>query len=132
MLGGRFDEHPWGIANATILVDDPAFPAMQGFPARSIRLDEHYQLTDFSRDKVRVLAHLDPATLDLTKPLVHRRDGDFPVAWAHSYGRGRVFYSTLGHVVESWDDPPLQQMYFNAIRWALGLVPGDASPTPSR
>ena len=132
MLGGRFDEHPWEIANATVVVDDPAFPAMQGFPARSVRLDEHYQLKEFSRDRIRVLAHLDAASLDLTRPLVHRTDGDFPVAWAHDYGRGRVFYSTLGHSVESWDDPTLQQMYFNAIRWALGLVPGDASPIPSR
>ncbi len=59
---------------------------------------------------------------------MHRKDGDFPVAWAHTYGKGRVFYSTLGHIVESWDDPVLQQMYFNALKWSMGLVPGDASP----
>jgi type 1 glutamine amidotransferase len=132
MIGGRFDEHPWGITEATVVVDDPQFPAMKGFPAVSVRKDEHYQLKDFSRDKVRVLAHLDPVKLDLTKPLVHRTDGDFPVAWARAYGRGRVFYSTLGHVVESWDDPVLQQLYFNAMKWALGLVPGDATPRPNR
>ena len=68
--------------------------------------------------------------LDLHQPLVHRTDGDFPVAWAKSYGKGRVFYSTLGHVVESWDDPVLQQMYFNAMKWALGLTPGDTTPRP--
>jgi len=132
MLGGRFDEHPWNIIDATVVVDDPAFPAMKGFPAVSVRSDEHYQLKDFSRDKVRVLAHLDASKLDLHRPLVHRTDGDFPVAWAHQYGKGRVFYSTLGHVVESWDDPILQQMYFNAIKWALGLAPGDATPRTSR
>jgi len=130
MLGGRFDEHPWGITDATVVVDDPAFPAMKGFPATSVRLDEHYQLKDFSREKLRVLAHLDASKLDLHQPLVHRTDGDFPVAWAKSYGKGRVFYSTLGHVVESWDDPVLQQMYFNAMKWALGLTPGDTTPRP--
>ena len=129
MLGGRFDEHPWGIADGTVVVDDPRFPAMAGFPRRSQRVDELYQLKDFSRDKVRVLAHLDSSALDLHAPLVHRTDGDFPVAWAHEYGRGRVFYSTLGHPVESWDDPILQRMYFQAIRWAMGLVPGDATPS---
>jgi uncharacterized protein len=132
MIGGRFDEHPWGITDATVVVDDPSFPAMKGFPAVSVRNDEHYQLKDFSRDKVRVLAHLDASKLDLKKPLVHRTDGDFPVAWARNYGKGRVFYSTLGHVVESWDDPVLQQLYFNAMKWALGLVPGDATPRPGR
>jgi len=43
-----------------------------------------------------------------------------------------VFYSTLGHAVETWDDPVLQQMYFKAIVWALGLVPGDAAPIKSQ
>jgi len=132
MLGGRFDEHPWGITSATVVVDDPAFPAMVGFPRRSARVDEHYQLKEFSRDKLRVLAHLDATGLDLNAPLVHRKDRDFPVAWAHQYGRGRVFYSTLGHAVETWDDPVLQQMYFKAIVWALGLVPGDAAPIKSQ
>ena len=110
MLGGRFDEHPWGITQATVVVDDPAFPAMAGFPRRSVRVDEHYQLKEFSRDNVRVLAHLDASGLDLNAPLVHRKDRDFPVAWAHQYGRGRVFYSTLGHAAETWDDPVLQKM----------------------
>src|SRR5579872_2768454 len=80
MLGGRFDEHPWEIADATVVVDDPGFPAMKNFPSRSVIRDEHYQLKGFSRDKVHVLAHLDASKLDLHAPLVHRKDGDFPVA----------------------------------------------------
>lgn len=128
MIGGRFDEHPWGITDATVVVDDPDFPAMKGFPMVSVRNDEHYQLKDFSRSKVRVLAHLDAGRLDLKRPLVHRTDGDFPVAWAKTYGKGRVFYSTLGHADATWDDPVLQQMYFNAIKWSLGLADGDATP----
>ena len=130
MLGGRFDEHPWGITDATVIVDDRKFPAMLRFPPGAVIHDEHYQLKDFSRDKMRVLAHLDPKKLDLQNPLVHRADGDFPIAWAKSYGKGRVFYSTLGHEPESWDNPVLQQMYFEAIRWSLGLVDGDTTPLP--
>ena len=130
MLGGRFDEHPWGITNATVIVDDRKFPAMRQFTPGSVVRDEHYQLKEFSRDKMRVLAHLDPRSVDLKAPLVHRTDGDFPVAWAKNYGKGRVFYSTLGHDPQLWDTPMLQQMYFQAIRWALGLEPGDATPLP--
>jgi glucose dehydrogenase/type 1 glutamine amidotransferase len=131
LIGGRFDEHPWGVAEATVVVDDPQFPAMRGFPAVSVLRDEHYQLKDFSRDKVRVLAHLDASRLDLRRPLVHRTDGDFPVAWARNYGKGRVFYSTLGHAAETWDHPAVRQMYFEAVKWALGLVDGDATPRPA-
>jgi hypothetical protein len=128
MLGGRFDEHPWGIADGTVVVDDPVFPAMRGLPRTSVFHDELYQIRDFSRDKIRVLAHLDATKLDLAKPLVHRKDGDFPAAWAKTYGKGRVFYSILGHADENWDDPVMAKMYFEAIRWALGLVDGNASP----
>ena len=128
MLGGRFDEHPWGIVEATVVVEDPQFPAMKNFPSRLVLRDEHYQIKDFSREKLRVLAHLDAGKLDLKRPLVHRTDGDFPVAWAKTYGAGRVFYSTLGHEPELWDSAPIQQMYFQALRWALRLVDGDSTP----
>ena len=132
MLGGRFDEHPWGILDATVVVDDPAFPAMKHFPRVFTLRDEHYQTKDFSRDKIRVLAHLDASKLDLKNPRVHRADGDFPVAWAKMYGKGRVFYSTLGHATESWDNPQLQKMYFEAIKWAMGLTDGEARPSGNR
>jgi type 1 glutamine amidotransferase len=122
MLGGRFDEHPWDIADGAVVVDVPAFPAMRHFPPRVVVRDEWYQLKDFSRDKIRVLAHLDPSTLDLRRPLVHRTDGDFPVAWSKMYGKGRVFYSILGHAADDWDNPLLQTMYVEAIRWSLRLV----------
>lgn len=132
MLGGRFDEHPWNVAEARVVVEDPAFPAMAGFPAAMTVRDEHYQLKDFARDKLRVLARLDPASVDLKAPLVHQTDADFPVAWAKTYGKGRVFYSTLGHLPEVWDTPAVQRMYFEAIRWTVGLTEGDASPRPRR
>ena len=122
MLGGRFDEHPWGIADGTLVVDDPAFPAMRHMPPRVVFHDELYQIKDFSRDDIHVLAHLDASKLDLTQPLVHRNDGDFPAAWSKRYGSGRVFYSILGHAAEDWDNPLLQQMYFQALRWALRLA----------
>lgn len=122
MLGGRFDEHPWGIAEATVIVDAPRFPAMRRFPSPFTIRDEHYQLKDFSRSALRVLAHLDAGRLDLSRPLVHRTDRDFPVAWAKTYGSGRVFYSTLGHESALWDAGPVAPMYFEALRWALRLV----------
>jgi uncharacterized protein len=90
--------------------------------------DEIYQMKDFSRDKVRVLLRLDTSKLDLKNPRVHRKDLDFAVAWAKMYGKGRVFYSTLGHVEQNWDDPRMQKMYVGAIKWATGLVDADVTP----
>lgn len=119
MLGGRFDEHPWGITEATVVVEDGTAPMTRHLPKTFAVIDEHYQLKEFSRHKVHVLARLDASKLDLTAPLVHRTDADFPVAWTRSYGKGRVFYSTLGHPRELWDAPWLQQMYFQALQWAM-------------
>ena len=75
---------------------------------------------------------LDPGKLDLANPKVHRKDNDFAVAWAKMYGKGRVFYSTLGHVDANWDKPEMQTMYAEAIRWALKLVDADVKPRPAR
>ena len=46
------------------------------------------------------------------------------------YGKGRVYYSTLGHPKENWDNPNLQKMYTEAIEWAMGLVNADVTPRP--
>jgi type 1 glutamine amidotransferase len=132
MVGGRFDEHPWGITDGDIVLDDPKFPAVSHFPARVRVNDEFYQIKDYSRDKLRVVAHLDTKGLDMTKPLVHRKDGDFAAAWAKSYGKGRVFYSILGHSIESWDNPLINKMYFEALRWSMGLTSADLTPLPKK
>jgi type 1 glutamine amidotransferase len=82
----------------------------------------------YSREKVRVLAHLDPAGIDLKHPDYHRKDADLPVAMARTYGKGRTFWSNFGHTADTWDDPDIQKMYLEALKWAIGLVPGDATP----
>jgi type 1 glutamine amidotransferase len=78
---------------------------------------------------VHVLLRLDDTKLDYNNnPRVHRTDHDFAVAWSKMYGKGRVFYSTLGHTNESWNDPDISAMYFQAIKWALGLSEGSTEP----
>jgi uncharacterized protein len=119
LLGARFDEHPWGISDATVVVEDQRSPIVTHLPASQVVNDEHYQLKDFSRDKLHVLARLDSTKLDLEAPLVHRKDADFPAAYTKTYGKGRVFYSTLGHSRELWDTPWLQKMYFEALKWSM-------------
>ncbi len=130
MIGGYYDEHPWLTFNAPVIVEDPKFPGLQKFPQSFTIRDEIYQMKDYSRDKVRVLMRLDPAKLDLNNMHVHRADRDFAVTWAKMYGKGRVYYSTLGHPEETWDRPDVQYMFTEAIRWALGLVNADVTPRP--
>ncbi len=130
MIGGYFDEHPWGTFDAPILVEDPSFPGMQQWPRSFVLRDEIYQIRNYSREKVRVLMRLDAGRSTSKNPRVHRTDRDFAVTWAKMYGKGRVYYSTLGHPKENWDNPDLQKMYIEAIKWATGLVDADVTPRP--
>ncbi|MCX6623608.1 MAG: ThuA domain-containing protein [Acidobacteria bacterium] len=130
MIGGYFDGHPWGTFDAPILTEDRNFPATSHFPAAITLRDEIYQSRNFSRDNVRVLQRLDESRLDFTKQNIKRTDQDFAVTWVKNYGKGRVFYSSLGHTVEAWDDPTVRKMYLEAIKWALKLTEGDATPRP--
>ena len=41
------------------------------------------------------------------------------MAWTKTYGKGRVFYSTLGHSRELWDTPWMQKMYFEGLEVGL-------------
>jgi uncharacterized protein len=130
MIGGYFDEHPWGTFDAPIVVEDPEFPGMSQWPHSFTLKDEIYQIKNYSRDDRRVLMRLDASKLNLNNPRVHRTDKDFAVAWAKMYGKGRVYYTTLGHVDENWDDPRFQKMITEAIQWALGMVNADITPRP--
>ena len=130
MVGGYFDHHPWGTFQAPVVVEDRAHPIVKHFPAAFTVHDEIYQFKNYSRDRVRVLMRLDAEKLDLTNKNVNRTDKDFAVAWLRNYGKGGVFYSTLGHTQSSWDRPDVQKMWLEAIRWALKLSEAEATPRP--
>jgi len=57
-----------------------------------------------------VLLSLDAASVEA--------QGDYPLAWTQSIGRGRSYYNALGHFDSTWRDPQFQTMTLNAIRWA--------------
>ena len=120
MIGGYFNSHPWH-QEVGVKVEDRGFPATEHFPAEFKITDEIYQFKDWSRDKVHVLMSIDTGTVDLTKKDVHRTDKDFAVAWTKNYGKGRVFYCSLGHRPEVWARPDIRKMWTEAVKWALHL-----------
>ncbi|MBS1817634.1 MAG: ThuA domain-containing protein [Acidobacteria bacterium] len=78
-------------------------------------------LLPFSRDRVHVLLSLDTDRTDLSD-LPNVPKGDYPQAWTNTFGRGRVFYTTLGHRDDIWaHDAVFRAHVTGGIRWALGL-----------
>lgn len=133
MIGGYFDGHPWNTFDAPVIIEDPSFPAVKHFKGTSLVLrDEMYQPKSWSREKVNVIMRLDDSKLDYTKAPKARADRDFAITWSKMHGKGRVFYSSLGHTRESWQDPDVQKMYLEAIRWVLGLSEGSTASHPKK
>jgi type 1 glutamine amidotransferase len=122
MIGAYFDGHPWNSKDTvTIKADRPDHPIARCF-APAVRLTEEiYQFkAPYDRSKLEVLMSLDTSATDMTKKGIKRTDGDFAVAWTKPYGKGRVFYTSLGHNKEVWRDPRFQAHLLAGITWATG------------
>lgn len=124
LIGGYFNDHPWH-QPVRVAVADPSNPLV-AFLGNSFDIaDEIYQISDFDARGSHVLLRLDPASVDLTKGNVHRRFYGWPLAWTRSYGKGRVFYTALGHDATVWRDPRYQRLLLNAVLWTLHRSPDE-------
>lgn len=132
MVGAEFVEHPYGVTEAPVIVDDPRFPATRFLPPKFNLRDEMYEFKDFSRDKMDVVLRLDTSGVNRDRRGLVDRTSDWPLAWAKTYGKGRVFYCALGHAPETWDIPDIQRIYFEGLKWALRLEEADAASHPMR
>ena len=130
LLGAAYWGHPWN-EEVGIKLDDPDHPLLETFAGKDFRLSEEiFQFHDpYSRDKLRVLLSLDTETTDMTVPWIHRKDGDFALAWVKRYGRGRVFYSAIGHKTEIWWNPQILSFYLDGIQFAMGDLDADTTPS---
>jgi len=117
MLGGEFETHG-AESSVDIRVEDRTHPAGMGLPSPFTVFDEIYEFRTNPRLRVNVLFSVDRHPND-GHPTAGQ-PGDFPLAWSRSYGRGRVFYTALGHREEVWNDRRFQQHLLGALRWGLG------------
>lgn len=130
LIGGRFRNHPWEFDAAHIRVEDPAHPLNAEWGGKATRplpwRDELYQFDPpYSREKVRVLFGLD---LSETADKGQRPDKDYPLAWIQSVGKGRSFYTALGHNKNAFRDPAFLRLLQDGVQFALGDLPADTTP----
>jgi len=108
LVGAYFKEHPW-TQQARVIPEDPLHPAT-GLIRDAFTLEEEfYTFRDNPRGRVQVLLRLDPASVNTT--------GDYPLAWAQSFGSGRSYYNALGHFPATWRDARFRGQLVAAIRW---------------
>ncbi len=126
MINGSFAGHPWGAGGTYNFVNhEPTHPVVSMFPSEFPWRDEIYQYNNFNPASVHVLISLDMAK---SKPQFPYH---VPVSWVRNVGSGRLFYTSLGHNPETWENETYQQHIVAGLRWALKLAEGPANPNPS-
>ncbi len=137
MMGGYENGgHPWKTHEwINMIVDERNHPVNQGFDVQDFSIsDEIYQYTHpYSRDHLRILLSVNKEKTDMSDKrrfLPERKlDGDFPVSWVRSYGKGKVFNTSLGHHPHiNWDMRILNHN-FRAIQFILGDLPAPTTPS---
>lgn len=138
MLQGEFAGHGAQVP-AGLIAADKAHPANAGIGETwDIKQEEMYLIKSQDRSKTRSLWYMNH------HPNKKEEAGFFPVAWNRMHGKGRVFYTSLGHREDLWSaDPELkgrinpvetskqfQAHILGGIKWALGLAEGSAEPNP--
>lgn len=129
LFGAMYGGHPWN-EEVGIKLDEPDHPVTAFFPSDRFRVaDEIYQFIEpYSRDNVRVLLSLDTEATNMDVKWIKRTDGDFALAWVRPFGKGRVFYTALGHRTEIYWNPEVLRLYLRGIQFATGDLEAPAAP----
>ncbi len=130
MMGGIFAGHHWrsGQGKWAVKNDAPDHPLNAAFEGEGFKIaDEIYMYTNFQKDSVRVLL-----SLDFSDPKTASVKGEqtyVPISWIRKWGRGRVFYCSLGHDNHVFWNPAVLRHYLDGIRFALGDLHADTTPS---
>ena len=121
-IGGEFIIH--GAQQvATNKVIDPSFPGFEKVGDSFAFTEEWYSLKDFAPDD-HALTVIDAPHM---KGPMYERPA-YPNTWARKEGKGRVWYTAMGHREDVWTNPTFQQILVGGIKWALGEVSANVTP----
>lgn len=118
-LGGEFIKH--GAQQvAKNRVTDPTFPGFEKVGSEFAFQEEWYSLKDFRAD-IHALTVIDAPSM---KGIEYQRP-PYPTTWARKEGRGRVWFTAMGHREDVWTNPIFQDILVGGVKWALGEVNAD-------
>jgi type 1 glutamine amidotransferase len=122
MLGGEFIRHG-AQQKSRVIVVDPKFPGISAVPADWAPMEEWYSLKNFPADLHAIL-------LQDTKGMkgAEYERAPYPSTWARMHGKGRVFYTSLGHRDDIWNGAIFQSILVGGLNWATGRVEADVTP----
>lgn len=113
MIGTYFDDHP-EIQEATLRIQDTTHLSTKELPLTWVKTDEWYNFKSPLPDWSNVLITIDEASYQ-----GGTMGADHPISWYHEYDGGRVFYTALGHTIETYTDPLFLEHLMGGILWAM-------------
>ena len=122
LIGGEFIKHgKQQVAKMRCM--DTKFPGLEKYGEGFAFEEEWYSLKDFPSD-IHVL--LVQETEGMTDNEYKRPP--YPATWARAAGKGRVFYTSMGHREDVWTNPIFQDVLTGGVKWALGDLKADVTP----
>lgn len=112
MIGARFRSHPKGTPEGIVTVAEPRHPSVRGLASPQKRTDEWYYFDDQDPTS-RLIATVDPQSIG------EKQVNPKPMAWAHAFEGGRIFYTAMGHTAESYAEPWFLKHLEGGIDWVL-------------
>jgi type 1 glutamine amidotransferase len=136
LIGARFEGHPITkqFQDARVVIDDSAHPVAQGLPADWTMKDEWYSFQSSPRAAgAHVIATLDESSYDPAGWAKQSlRMGDHPIAWTNCVGRGRMFYTAIGHLPGSYAEPHVVALMEQGVAYAAGAGPAACTKRGNR
>lgn len=119
MVGGQFVFHPGGKIDHSIKIIDKDDPITQGIDDFDLKKTEQYYMMIDPNIKVLAISIFDRDKYSKgEKKENHIKGGTMPVVWKKYYGKGRIFYSSIGHNLSDFDVPEVIKMQMRGFRWA--------------
>jgi type 1 glutamine amidotransferase len=128
MIGGEFKGHG-SLQTATMKVASNSFPGLEELKDFDMH-EEWYNLYNLAPD-MHVILIQDTNSMPLGKDgkrEKHYQRAPYPATWAKKFGNGRVFYTSMGHKPEVWNDPTFQKVVIAGLNWAAGNTKFEPSP----
>ena len=117
LVGARFDGHPW-TQEFEVEIADRTHPANAHLSAPWRWHDEVYLFRDLRPD-AHVLLRVAHGQLDMSVPDARVPECGFTLAWCFTEGRGRCFYTSLGHFPGAWENPTFLRHVAGGLAWSL-------------
>lgn len=118
MVGGQWVAHPGNIIDYTVQICDHNHVIMQGLADFAMRSEQYYIHVDPSNHVLATTTFGGEHTPWIAGTVM-------PVAWTRMWGRGRIFYSSLGHHASDFDVPEAREITRRGIHWAAERPPLD-------